>query len=354
MDTPMSWLSPKDLADGVPSLLALSPQGQPVAPLAFVDLDGCGADAPVASAAEAAAASQQVLIGVGHGPVAPFLSPLLDALAFTLVPSRNEGRPRNRVGVEDPSATAAAIAAYVRASPRAAVTLTGLLRLTERLPAPDGLVAESLAYSMLLAGPEFAGWRTRTPRRPVTRDPGAEPVLLKREGGVLHVTLNRPGRHNAFSREVRDGLVEAFDLVSLDPTITHVELAGRGPSYCSGGDLDEFGTAPDVSAAHLIRLRQSVGHAMHRNAERVRVQVHGACIGAGTEIPAFAGRVAARSDAYFQLPELRMGLVPGAGGTVSVTRRIGRWRTAYLVLSGARVDAPTALRWGLVDSCVDH
>lgn len=49
------------------------------------------------------------------------------------------------------------------------------------------------------------------------------------------------------------------------------------------------------------------------------------------------------------LPELSLGLIPGAGGTVSVTRRIGRWRTAYLILSGRTIDAATALRWGLVD-----
>ncbi|CNJ87542.1 enoyl-CoA hydratase%2C EchA8_4 [Mycobacterium tuberculosis] len=52
----------------------------------------------------------------------------------------------------------------------------------------------------------------------------------------------------------------------------------------------------------------------------------------------------------FGLPELSLGLIPGAGGTVSVTRRIGRWRTAYLVLSGRLIDAATALDWGLVDA----
>jgi enoyl-CoA hydratase/carnithine racemase len=59
--------------------------------------------------------------------------------------------------------------------------------------------------------------------------------------------------------------------------------------------------------------------------------------------------VRAHPNTVFGLPELSLGLLPGAGGTVSVTRRIGRWRTAYLVLSGRRIDAATALRWGLVD-----
>jgi enoyl-CoA hydratase/carnithine racemase len=226
-----------------------------------------------------------------------------------------------------------------------------LLPLTASLPVLAGLVAESQAYSMLLAGPEFLAWRERTPRR-VVADQDGEPVLLSREGAVLRIALNRPRRHNAFSHDVRDGLVAALDVALADPS-ARVELTGRGPSFCSGGDLDEFGTAPDVVTAHLIRLHRSPGAAVHACADRVRAVVHGACIGAGIEIPAFAGCLLARSDAYFRLPELRMGLIPGAGGTVSVTRRIGRWRTAYLALSGQPIDVPTALRWGLVDGRAD-
>ena len=77
--------------------------------------------------------------------------------------------------------------------------------------------------------------------------------------------------------------------------------------------------------------------------------VHGACVGAGVELPAFAGHVIARPDATFRLPELRMGLIPGAGGTVSIPRRIGRDRFLEMALTGDPVDATTALDWGLID-----
>jgi enoyl-CoA hydratase/carnithine racemase len=79
------------------------------------------------------------------------------------------------------------------------------------------------------------------------------------------------------------------------------------------------------------------------------VALHGACIGAGIEVAAFAGDVTATEGAFFQLPEVGFGLVPGAGGTVSLPRRIGRQRTAWLALSGARIDTSTARAWGLVD-----
>ena len=72
-------------------------------------------------------------------------------------------------------------------------------------------------------------------------------------------------------------------------------------------------------------------------------------LGSGLEMAAFCGHVQARDDAVLGLPELALGLIPGAGGTVSITRRIGRWRTAYLVLSGRTIDVFTAWRWGLID-----
>ena len=72
-------------------------------------------------------------------------------------------------------------------------------------------------------------------------------------------------------------------------------------------------------------------------------------MGAGIELPAFAQRVVARPGAFVQLPEVAMGLVPGAGGSVSVLRRVGRQRTAWLALTGKRLDVETAARWGLVD-----
>ncbi len=88
---------------------------------------------------------------------------------------------------------------------------------------------------------------------------------------------------------------------------------------------------------------------MHALRTRVEVHVHGACIGAGIELPAFAGRITSTPETFFQLPEVSMGLVPGAGGTASILPRIGRHRLAYMALTGARIDAETALDWGLVD-----
>jgi hypothetical protein len=241
-----------------------------------------------------------------------------------------------------------AVRSTVERAPLASLVLVQLLRRSLVRGIGEGLLAESLAYSTLQAGPEFAAWRAgRRGREP---RPCSEPaVLARREGEELRLELNRPEKRNAFSAEMRDALCEALALVLQDATLRRVVLTGAGPSFCSGGDLDEFGALPDPATAHAIRSTRSAAALLARVAERVEARVHGACVGAGAELPAFCRRVVAHPGAFFQLPELSLGLVPGAGGTVSLPRRIGRQRTAWLALTGRRLPAEQALAWGLVD-----
>jgi enoyl-CoA hydratase/carnithine racemase len=233
--------------------------------------------------------------------------------------------------------------------PLASLALVQLLRHGEGLDLHAALIAESWAYSTLQAGPEFAAWaRERgSPREPKPAIGSA--VLVERDGDCLALTLNRPERHNAFSSELRDALVEALQLALGDECVREVVLRGAGASFCSGGDLDEFGSLPDPATAHAVRSTRNASRLLAELSERTRAEIHGACIGAGVELPAFTSRVTAHPQTWLQLPEVGMGLVPGAGGTASLPRRIGRQRTAWLALAGVRLDAATALAWGLVD-----
>ena len=210
-----------------------------------------------------------------------------------------------------------------------------------------GLVAESTAYSVLQSGPEFAAWRAAHPAR-TERDEGPR-VGVQRDGTTLALTLTRPQRLNALDAQMRDELVEALTLAAADPSITRVELRGEGKAFCAGGDLDEFGTRSDPATAHLIRLQRSVAGALSRLDKETVTYVHGACVGSGIELAAFTDTVVAADDTQISLPEIGLGLVPGAGGTVSLPRRIGRLRTAWLAFSGCTIDAATAHQWGLVD-----
>ncbi|MCZ7524933.1 MAG: enoyl-CoA hydratase/isomerase family protein [Acidimicrobiia bacterium] len=272
--------------------------------------------------------------------------------AFDVLLTGGDTEPPGWVRTDDPAGTVGRIAAACATTPQAATTLVEVLRLGSRLDVEEAVAAESFAYSMLLAGPEFAAWVQAQPPR--EHRPADQPVLVSDDGTTVTITLNRPDVHHAYDAATRDALVGVLRaLVSL-PEPPLVLLRSTGPSFCSGGDLSQFGTTRDPVTAHGIRTSRAPGLLLHALGDRAGAVVHGSCVGAGIELPAFCARVLATPDATFRLPEVAMGLIPGAGGTASIPARIGRHRTAYLALAGDTIPAPTALRWGLVDAVVDR
>ncbi|ODU06229.1 MAG: hypothetical protein ABS81_05280 [Pseudonocardia sp. SCN 72-86] len=227
--------------------------------------------------------------------------------------------------------------------------LAGLLRWSRTLAVHAALDAESYLYSTLLGGTEFRAWLDRRGPRPLPAVV-AEPVRTDREGGELRVRLDLPERRNAYGRQMRDAPRGGAGRRAAGPVGGKGGPHRFGAGVLLGGDLDEFRTTPDPVTAHLVRTRHGAARPLHALRERVEVRVHGACVSAGIEHPAFAGRVVAAPGTTFRLPEVAMGLVPGAGGTVSIPRRIGRHRTLYLALSGGAFSASTALSWGLIDA----
>jgi enoyl-CoA hydratase/carnithine racemase len=288
---------------------------------------------------------------VAVGPVTDASEVWLQHATFTLTEQTTNDRRAVTVASVDTAVTE--LTARIGRWPQAAAICDDVLRAVDPAAATwAGVTTESLAYSTLQSGPEFAVWLTE--RGPAHMPEIPDPVLIERDRDTLRITFNRPQRHNAFSNDARAALLEALSVAQLDSSIKEVVLAGNGPSFCSGGDLAEFGTFADPTTTHLVRTRHSPALALDELTARLgsacRAQVHGQVLGSGLEMAAFCGRVVCRPDAVLGLPELSLGLIPGAGGTVSVTRRIGRWRTAYLVMSGQTIDAATALDWGLVDA----
>jgi enoyl-CoA hydratase/carnithine racemase len=221
-------------------------------------------------------------------------------------------------------------------------------------------VLESATYSTLLGGDVFRRWHLdrqsssmASPSDQGHEDRGdSNAVLSERTDKELIITLNRPDRGNAVNRQLRDDLAEILRLALADESVKGVRLRGNGPNFCTGGDLNEFGTFPDVAEAHQIRLQRSPARLLdlvRRSGRTIVAEMHGNCAGSGVELAAFASTVRAHIDTVFWLPELSLGLVPGAGGTISIVDRIGTQRTAWLLLTGQKITADVAHTWGLID-----
>lgn len=257
------------------------------------------------------------------------------------------------VAVPDEETAQPVVEAAAR-NPVAATVLMQVLRVTETLSVSAGLTVESMAYATLQGGAEYAAWlKANRAASAFTPTDGGPAVIMARDGGTMRLALNRASNRNAMSVEMRDALVEALSLVNADDSIDRVSISGRGRCFSVGGDLTEFGTVPDAASGHLVRGLSVPGRFLAACAGRVSVHVHGACIGSGIEFPAFAGQMTATAKAHFQLPEVGMGLIPGAGGCLSIARRIGRQRLAWWALTGRRIRAARALEWGLIDAIVD-
>jgi hypothetical protein len=316
-----------------PQRLAFDWAGDPPS-LAFVDLD--------AWKSEPLSLRLPPFPVIGRGDPAHPAAPLLDAVVEGPVPGRT-------------------LVEQVTQHPKAAAAAVQLLRSIEGLPVDRALMMESLCYGMLQGSAEHIAWlkgnaehvtwlSQRFPNISEPKPTGR--IVTTRDGPVLRVVIDRPSG-NAIDRELRDGLYEAFSIAALDPEIERVELRSVGRTFSIGADLAEFGTTRDPAVAHQIRSLTLPAHLFSRRPEIVHAHIQGACIGAGLEMVAFAGRITASPRAWFQLPELAMGVIPGAGGCVSVSRRIGRQRAALMILSGRRINAAIALRWGLIDAIED-
>ncbi|TCN50102.1 enoyl-CoA hydratase/isomerase-like protein [Rhodococcus sp. SMB37] len=342
-------ISVVELADGIADAPVLGDGAVVVHPLLIVDLDDAP-DSVIERAAERARGSDHLLVGrfTGASIDDTALAPLLGSLDLTYSMGPDP-RSSSVVGTDDLDASLSAFGDAVAQNPHASLVVRHVLRAADTVGVAAAIDIESLGYSTLQGGPEFLRWLDERGPRPLPPPAPADPVLVARESGTLRITLNRPERRNAYGTQLRDALVEALRLAELDDSIERVVVDGAGPSFCAGGDLDEFGRTPDTATAHLIRTRGGAGRLVARLADRTEVRVHGHCVGAGIEIPAFANRVVAAPGTVFRLPEVSMGLIPGAGGTASIPRRIGRWRSMHLFVTASALDVDRALSWGLID-----
>ena len=293
---------------------------------------------------------QAVVIGVDREGALP--ENISDDFDLLLTTANDAPRPWLSIEARGFDVELERLAVAVSANPLAATIGAQVLRLAATLTMADALAVESFAYSSLLGGAEFARWRSAA-QIGAAAEPPPNPVLAMRTGDRITLTLNDPDSRNAMTAAMRDALYETLANALDDPTRPELVLRGAGKCFSTGGALPEFGTARDLAEAHVVRTLHSCARALDALGDRATVRLHGACVGSGIEVAAAAHRRVAASDTWFQLPEIGMGLIPGAGGSATVARAIGRHRTLWMLLSGRRIGAAQALEWGLIHAIED-
>jgi methylglutaconyl-CoA hydratase len=176
------------------------------------------------------------------------------------------------------------------------------------------------------------------------------PVRLEHREGVAIVTLDRPGRMNAMSRDLVVELGRVGRELSADPSVRAVVITGSGnQAFCAGADLKERRGMSDDEVRTQLGLYRSELAWIDPHAVPVVAAINGVALGGGLEIALMCDLRVAAEHAIMGLPETTLGIIPGAGGTQRLPRILGEARAKELVLLGRRVTAAHALALGLVN-----
>jgi 2-oxoglutaroyl-CoA hydrolase len=169
------------------------------------------------------------------------------------------------------------------------------------------------------------------------------------EGRVANLTIDH-GRYNVITMETRQIMQDHFTEIDADPTVQVVVMRGQGEHFTSGGDIAGF---MELEPFDFTDLGHNVT-APARSPKPVIVAIDGYCFGVGLELALSADIRIATDRSRFALPEMKLGMMPGSGGTQRLARLIGLSRAKYHILTGERITGQQALDWGLTAAnCVD-
>lgn len=174
--------------------------------------------------------------------------------------------------------------------------------------------------------------------------------LTVQEDGVAIVQLNRPEARNALNLELRQQLSETFDALSHNDAVRVVVLTGGEKVFAAGADIKDFTTA--TTAQMYLRHTEQYWQSIVDCPKPIIAAVNGYALGGGCELAMHADIIIAGESAKFGQPEVKLGLMPGAGGTQRLLRAIGKFKTMLLVLSGKFITAQEASQMGLVSEVV--
>jgi enoyl-CoA hydratase len=175
-----------------------------------------------------------------------------------------------------------------------------------------------------------------------------DPLEIEQRDQVAYWTLNRPEAMNALNSGLLDRLAAAADQAKHDPEVRVVVIRGAGGrAFCAGADLDEISGLSAAAARRHLGHGQAVFRSIEMLGKPVIAAVEGWALGGGFELALASSMILATTKAKFGLPEVKLGLIPGYGGTQRLSREIGRQAALRMMLSGAPVPASEAYALGI-------
>ena len=182
--------------------------------------------------------------------------------------------------------------------------------------------------------------------------PGYETILVERRDRVAIITINRPEKRNALNIQTRAEGAAALDELRADDSIRVVVITGAGDkAFIAGADIAEFANRTALTQRQVM-MERSLFNAIDSFSKPIIAMVNGYCLGGGCEIALACDMRIASDRASFGQPEINLGIIPGGGGTQRLTKLVGEGKAMEMILSGAIVDAQSALSMGLVNHVV--
>jgi enoyl-CoA hydratase len=176
-------------------------------------------------------------------------------------------------------------------------------------------------------------------------------TLHIRDDAVALLQISRPDAKNALNRVVREELATHFRALAVDPRVRAIVLTGGEQCFVAGADIREFADATPIEM--YLRHTEYLWEAISRCPKPVIAAVNGFALGGGCELAMHCDIIVAGESARFGQPEVKLGLMPGAGGTQRLVRAVGKFQAMRIALTGCLVAAPEALAIGMVSEVVN-
>jgi enoyl-CoA hydratase len=177
-------------------------------------------------------------------------------------------------------------------------------------------------------------------------------IVYEKKGSTAYVTVNRPQAMNALNKATIAELIEAMGDARLDPAVKGVVVTGAGKAFVAGADINELALLDALAAERSASVGQGLMSLIENLGKPVIAAVNGFALGGGCELAMACTIRIASEHGQFGQPEVKLGVIPGYGGTQRLPRLVGKGRALQLILTGGLIDANEALRIGLVNEVV--